>query len=70
MIHNHNNDSLLSTMLGGFFGFLATVGSHPAFQAFCYGFIGAFGGLMAKLLWATLNKKRKDKKVKPEDPQG
>lgn len=69
MIQDHNHDGLLSTLLGGLFGFLATVGSHPVFHAFLYGFVGALGGLLCKLLWAVVIKKFFNKKPKFEDPQ-
>ena len=55
--YNHDHDGIASILLGGAFGFFSTVAHHPVAHAFLYGFVGAAGGLLCKLLWATIIKK-------------
>ena len=55
--YDHTNDGIASVILGGAFGFFSTVAHHPIAHAFLYGFAGAAGGLLCKLLWASVIKK-------------
>jgi uncharacterized YccA/Bax inhibitor family protein len=62
MIHegHHDYDSVLSTLLGGVFSFFITAVNHPITHAFAYGFVGALGGLVCKILYSKFVKKRKN----------